>query len=242
MPSQQQLTWRRAGVAPQLPTNRGYKVKRSKPQSNKHSAELMSPSGKKFNLFMTDLELSFSVGGNYAQAHRFRAWYPRSFAQPTVTVSGQSDSQEYYGDLAEFVRICQKDSLRFGIPTRNPGSALKRSHTRLMVWKTHRKNVNPRTHSNYHRLEHDGYLLYGHIKNIQRRHAKGEFWPEWQFELVLVAAENSWLHDLDLANARAELAHYMRMELWPNHRNTEWFKDPDKKGAAGYTKGPGRPD
>lgn len=219
---------------PAVNIEQGYHVNtpdggRSRPDADRFTAYLESDEGHKRYMFIHDITMNFSLAGSYAQSPGFRAFYPRNFVQPQVTVQGQCASQRDYAGIVEYIHRCQKQALNGSdftttlvIPAGGPG---KQSH-------------------NY-----QGHHMKGHIRRIER---KAERWvnaPEFQFEFIVVTA-SAGLYETQTqrgSGVKDEIDRYMRSNFDEQVRNRlkkpGWAIDPDKgSGAEGYSKGEGRPD
>lgn len=217
---------------PAVNTTQGYHVNvpsRGAASENRFTAYLEDDMGHKRYMYIHDISMNFSLAGNYAQSPEFRAFYPRNFVQPRITIAGQTPSQADYGSLVEFIRDCQRQALagkdfttRLVIPGGGPG---KESH------------------------KYVGHSLTGHIQRIDRKTERFVNAPEFQFEFIVVTADAGLYHTgtADASGVKDELNQYMRFDVDQQIRNRAgkpgWAIDPDKgHGVAGYTKGEGRPD
>jgi hypothetical protein len=61
----------------------------------------------KWPLFITDISIDLSVQGNIAQSQLTRDFYPHNFVQPGFTVTGISLDNVDYGQMCDFIHMCQ---------------------------------------------------------------------------------------------------------------------------------------
>jgi hypothetical protein len=61
----------------------------------------------KWPLFITDISIDFSVQGSTAQSQLTRDFYPHNFVQPGFTVTGISLDNVDYGQMCDFIHMCQ---------------------------------------------------------------------------------------------------------------------------------------
>lgn len=216
---------------PAVSTDRGYHVNlpdggRGRANEERYTAYVEDDTGTRRYMFVHEITMNFELAGSYAQSPQFRAFYPRNFVQPRITITGQTASQADYANLTEFIRKCQRQALTGSdftttlvIPQGGPG---KSSH------------------------DYVGHHLQGHIERIER---KAERWvnaPEFSFEFVVVTASAGLYHTAttDASGVKDTINQYMRFNVDQQIRNRlnkpSWAIDPDKgSGAAGYDKGTG---
>lgn len=161
------------------------------------TAALIDQDGNTMFMYLHEISMSFEIGGTTAQSPKFRQWYPRNFTQPLVTVVGQVANEAEYGALVEFVRTCQRNSLRWKDP--NP-QRMNQITLKIREGGPGKAGVagadgQPTAAE---RLHHEGHKMYGHILNIER---KAERWvnaPEFTFQFM-VATADAGLFNIDSA-------------------------------------------
>lgn len=77
------------------------------------SGFLVRPDGALINLWITDMQATFAVAGVAAQSRMLREWYPRSFADVTLQITGNVPNTQEYNRLAMFVREHQYLGLQY---------------------------------------------------------------------------------------------------------------------------------
>ena len=82
---------------------------------NKANSQLLDgPNGYTYSLFVQAVNMDMSLVGSYGQSQYTRDFYARNFVQPSISVVGQSPTQEDYGILCEFVHSCQHKAVANG--------------------------------------------------------------------------------------------------------------------------------
>lgn len=235
--------------APLVPTNQGYYTtlpysKHSEPNDKRYTA-LLEFNNNQLYLWVHDISMSFQLGGATAQSHHYRTFYARNLTQPSVTITGQTHSQEQYAEIAEFIRAAQSFALKpqdinglgntmsLTIPS---GGTLTNTKN-LPRGRVNKTTIGARsiTSTDTHHA-HEGHHFRGHIKNIQRKADRWINAPEFTFEFIVVTAYqgvfSAYFDDPSVTKAR--LAMYMQIPDQAT-RNVTWVVDPDStynKGAV----------
>lgn len=220
-------------LAPTLPTDQGYFVTfppKAVATEAHHTAELKRPDGGTFYLWVYNVEQNYEISGQYAQSHRHRAWYPRNFVQPRITVQGQFPNQSEYGKFAEWVRDaqmqCQRanssdyprgNTIHLTIHTGNPAEKLSKVHTRY---------------------KHDGLAVRGHIMHVDRQAERWVNAPEFQFEFVVVSA--TWgVLTVGLTDPTLQLNKIAMAMQFPNEtRPKSWETERGRVGHVSFVVDP----
>jgi hypothetical protein len=138
-------------------------------------------------LFVTALDIDFSVQGSTAQSRLTRDFYPHNFVQPTFQVSGQAIDEMDYGMMCDYVHLCQRNMLTGTFDESNllqlqiakrgiPGG---RSDG-LTVTTTN----NGQTTTNYNQTIHGPHseiVAIGVVTSMPRQHQAGVPAPTWAF-------------------------------------------------------------
>lgn len=209
---------------PLAPTDKGYFVSfpyanHVEPSESRYNG-LLEFNGNQLYLWIHDISMSFQIGGEGAQSHHYREFYARNLAQPSVKITGQTHSQEQYGEIAEFIRRGQSASLK-------PQDESGKGNTMVLTIPEGGNIVTGHKHQGHH--------FRGHIKNIQRATQRWVNAPEYSFEFIVVAAYQGVFSSYftDPSATKEKLAMYMQI---PNEgrKNVAWVVDPDStydKGA-----------
>lgn len=101
-----------------VPYNRGYDAQsgphRVAGQKDDWNGRLIDQQGDYINLWVEEFETSFELQGSYAQSRDVRRFYPRSFGQPIILMSGRVANTTEYNRLASFIRTTQIGALHSG--------------------------------------------------------------------------------------------------------------------------------
>src|SRR6476469_7890096 len=97
----------RLPVSYQNPNNKG--VADARRHTGFLECSALNPS--RFYFWVHDLTANFNLNGSFAQSPRFRRFYARNFAMPVFSITGQCPDQKNYGDLIEWVRQAQKQTI-----------------------------------------------------------------------------------------------------------------------------------
>ena len=162
------------------------------------NAALVAPFGTELKMWVSDVQMDFSMTGSTGQSRYRKQYYPKSFNQPTIIVKGQMPNQFEYNRLAAFVRECHLEALTknrflYSKHRTDPRKAIKTSNTVLQVVTLLIKSSPPRmgplnkTRRNV-KGAHRAMILNGYIKNIAAGAAKFSFAPEFQFEFVIASS------------------------------------------------------
>jgi hypothetical protein len=173
--------------------------KRSADTSETWNAVLVAPFGAYLKLWATEIKMDFSLSGTVGQSRYRRQFFPRSFNQPVVTVSGRMPNQKEYNRLAAFVRECHFEAVtgnqdlydnkeRFDAKSskkikkgRKNSSASLQTITLMIkdAGALNRKGAPRNTKGGHKPIILDGYIL-----NISAGAVKFDFAPDFQFEFL----------------------------------------------------------
>lgn len=133
-------------------------------------------------LFITSVDVDFSVQGSIGQSRLTRDFYPHNFVQPTFQISGQAIDEMDYGQMCDFVHMCQynlvesfsPDSLmQLQVATRGiPGHRT----TGLTVSCNNTTLYNQSVHG-----LHSEIIAKGVVTSMPRQHRMGVPAPTWSF-------------------------------------------------------------
>ena len=219
-------------IPPNVPTDQGYFVnfpQKALPTESRHTAQLSRPDGTSIYLWVHEVEQNFEIGGNYAQSHRHRAWYPRNFVQPRLTVRGQFPNQALYGQFAEWVRTAQMQCQRARVPDKLQNT---------MHLTIHSGNVASTLSSVHKRYAHDGVSVRGHILKVERNTERWVNAPEFTFEFNIVSATHGVL-TTGLEDPTYQLDKIAMAMQFPNEkRPLSWEKERGTTGTVSFVADP----
>ena len=183
-----------AGYAVKLPNKRAGEGS----HKNNWNAALVAPFGTQLKMWVSDIQMDFSMTGSTGQSRYRKQYYPKSFNQPTIMVKGQMPNQFEYNRLAAFVRECHLEALTknrflYSKHRTDPRKAIKTSNTVLQVVtllikpSPSRMGALNKTRRNV-KGAHRAMILNGYIKNIAAGATKFNFAPEFQFEFVVASS------------------------------------------------------
>lgn len=151
---------------------------------------LVAPFGSTVKLWISEINMDFSMSGSTGQSRYRRQYYPKSFNQPSILVRGQMPNQFEYNRLATFVRECHFESLTgnrflYAKKANQSRAAAKASSASLNTIKLLIKDAGSvgKIRRNL-KGGHKGLVFEGYIKNIAAGAVKFNFAPEFEFEFV----------------------------------------------------------
>jgi hypothetical protein len=158
----------------QLPISYQNPVNKAVANSTRYTGWLECPALNPTHFFfwVHDITAAFNINGSFAQSPRFRRFYPRNFSAPVFTINGQCPDQKNYGDLVEWVRQAQKNTIVVG-----DGNVTK------LVIPPGRFNLP--AHKEREQLE-----MTGHINAIERSHERWVNSPEFTFNFTVVSSDS----------------------------------------------------
>lgn len=99
-----------------IPYNKGYdarsRANAPKAEQNGASGQFRRPDGKTIALWITDITADFSLSGTQGQSRMLREFFPHSFNDVTLQITGNVASTQEYNRLALFVREHQWGALQ----------------------------------------------------------------------------------------------------------------------------------
>jgi hypothetical protein len=150
----------------QVPVNTGYDNYALAGHGNPPSANgFMTHSGNTVSMYVFDVSIDFGLSGSTAQSSGTRSFFPRNLTQPSIHIAVQCPTQRHMAELAEFVRMTQKnmwEPVTLEIKQRN---------------KTLYRNVGRRLKGTHSPIKATGY-----VKSIPREHNANEASPEVTFD------------------------------------------------------------
>jgi hypothetical protein len=163
------------------------------------NAALIAPFGAYVKLWVTEVQMDFSVSGVVGQSRYRRQFFPRSFNQPKVMVSGTMPNQKEYNRLAAFIRECHFEALtgdqNLYAAKDNQSQKSKRSSSQSIQTITlvikdagliNRKSAPRNIKGGHKAIQMDGY-----IKMISSGAVRFNFAPNFNFEFIPVSSKVS---------------------------------------------------
>lgn len=203
-----------------VPIDQGYFQRSPNKSADATNASgcLTDPDGQFVYLWIHQIESGFQVGGQYAQSANKADWHARNFIQPRFKITGQTANQYEYNRLAEFIRVSQNKSLRFGRDDSQSNT------TKLVIYGA---ESNPTgVGSMPSKKGREPHVLYGHILNIERRATRFVNAPEYSFEFqIAFAYKGLFTQDRTASASLRRLAPWM--DIFKNVV-TSLQDDPDK--------------
>jgi hypothetical protein len=179
----------------------------------------MTHSGNTVSMYVFDVSIDFGLSGSTAQSSGTRSFFPRNLTQPSIHIAVQCPTQRHMAELAEFVRMTQKnmwEPVTLEIKQRN---------------KTLYRNVGRRLKGTHSPIKATGY-----VKSIPREHNANEASPEVTFDFLVEQLLSPWVD---------ELAPVRRLKTWhdiiegvlKNDTNAGFVDDPDANVAPPAARG-----
>jgi hypothetical protein len=177
-------------IGPRIDT--GYQVNGNNVSANDKtnwSIQLVKPNKKYLNLWADEISIDFSMSGTMGQSRYRRDFYPHSFNEPTMMISGVMPNQREYNKLAAFVRESHSEALNV---QQNYGELSKNTKpfptvSLIMKSSNPQKRGQPRTQKGGRR----GMKLEGYIKTIAAGAVKFNFAPAYQIEFIVAASDGA---------------------------------------------------
>lgn len=155
------------------------------------TVQLIKPNNKYLNLWVEDASIDFSISGRTGQSRWKREFYPHSFNQPVLKLSGYMPNQREYNKLAAFVRESHAEALNLNrnyINVSEKSSANKPFPTvTLRMRPFSDQKANPRNQKG----KRKGMQLEGYIKSIRAGAVKFEFAPAFEIEYVIAQSDGN---------------------------------------------------
>lgn len=169
------------GVQPFRPTGKGWRVTTPDFAATKNTANASlvnygaaahtATALVKAYLFVDSVDTSYTVSGQYAQAHDAKTWYPMNYYQNPVTISGWVANQNDYDNLVRFVHHSHYTALK--------GNEFSNNWFHFLDFRLFRPLANPK-HTFYH-IPKGGLHLGLIITDFDGGHDRFEFAKEFQF-------------------------------------------------------------
>ena len=167
-----------------IPYNQGYDAQS---QRNFNNAEQVAPSGWFIRpnrtfvaLWITDITADFSLSGQTGQSRMQRQFYPRSFNDVALHITGQTSNVYEYNRLALFVRGHQWEAL----DAINQGSSnVDQTVTFILNDNTPSHWRNPRGRV---KGRHQNWQVQGYIKTIAAGAVAHNVAPQFEMDFIVV--------------------------------------------------------
>lgn len=168
--------------------------------SENWTARLIKPNNKYLNLWIEEASIDFSVSGTFGQSRWKREFFPRSFNQPILKLSGHMPNQKEYNKFAAFVRESHSEALSI-----NPFTGTNATERTTIKTKTYpnapdiplptvslimKKDVIEGRLRNQ-KGGRRGMKLEGYIKSIKAGAERFQYAPEFMIEFVIAASDGN---------------------------------------------------
>lgn len=164
------------------------------------TARLIKPNNKYLNLWVEEASIDFSVSGSFGQSRWKREFYPRSFNQPVLTLTGRMPNQREHNKLAAFVRESHSEALNI-----NPFTGASATERTTVKTKTYPNAPDVPLPTVSLIMKNDviggrlrnqkggrrGMKLEGYIKSINAGAIKFEHAPAFEIEFVVAASDGT---------------------------------------------------
>lgn len=181
-------------------SSKGYAVnipKASPDTSKSWNAALLAPFGAYVKLWVTEIEMNFSLHGVTAQSRYRKQFFPRSFNQPTISVSGTMPNQKEYNRLAAFIRECHFEAVTgnqnlYDLKDQQTAKQKRGSSASLQTVTLLVKNAGPEGDKNIPRNikgRHKALQFDGYIKLIKAGATQFNFAPDFNFQFIPASSQ-----------------------------------------------------
>jgi hypothetical protein len=192
------------------PIDTGYGVTTPNISADKSSSWnvlLETNEGVYIKLWAEDIQMDFAMAGSTGQSRFRNQFYPKSFNQPKLQVSGRMPNQYEYNRLANFVRENHMQVLS-GVEVKAP---IGQQTVQAPVIKLFIRGNSLKTYKNV-KGGHKAHSFEGYISNIQAGAIKFNFAPEFKFEFIPLKSKFNGqygLYDDQLLTKGIQILSYM---------------------------------
>ena len=158
---------------------------------NNWTVQLIKPNNKYLNLWVEDASIDFSIFGRTGQSRWKREFYPHSFNQPVLKLSGYMPNQREYNKLAAFVRESHAEALNFHRDDINVSEKSRASKPFPTVTLRMRPFSDQKANPRNQKCKRKGMQLEGYIKSIRAGAVKFEFAPAFEIEYVIAQSDGN---------------------------------------------------
>lgn len=195
------------------------------------NARLTNVNDETLELWVEEFAASFQLSGSSAQSARKREFYPRSFSQPIIRVSGRVANTMEYNRLASFARhshLAAVGSAELAFRQSKPGSLLPTIGLELRgrgPWEsTHGRVKGANT----------PWRLEGLIKNIQAGAVAHNVAPKFTFDYHVAASDGTvGIYGDTLVTGREIMSWAQVFDANQKRWSGGYQTDPDGVGSSG---------
>jgi hypothetical protein len=194
--------------------------------SNHANGFLQNQRGERIGLWVNGVDASFSMAGETYQSRKKREFYAHNFAQPVITISGQTPNTYQFNRLAEFVRGTHKQALHL------------RDQREIALVKLRIRGEKPTETTGKSRTikgAHRPIAVDGFITMVERGAERFINAPDYQFDFVIVYAHN-WM-DLEERQVRRVRFESILKIIQDPDRGYKFVKQPTAPGKEDPPKG-----
>lgn len=182
---------------------------------------LIAPFGAYIKLWITEVQMDFSVTGTVGQSRYRRQFFPKAFNQPKVMVKGVMPNQKEYNRLAAFIRETHFEAVTgnidlYSAKARQSSKNKVRSSASLQTISLIIKDagqVNKQNPLRSVKGGHKAMQMDGYIKSISAGATQFNFAPEFNFQFVPASSKLTGSIGIyeDTLDAGSELSSWMDM-------------------------------
>lgn len=158
---------------------------------NNWNVRLIKPNKKYLNLWVENAQIDFSMSGSTGQSRWRREFYPHSFNEPTLILTGYAPNQREYNKIAAFVRESHSEALNVGrlakVNTSEKTKGDKETPTVTLLMKSSNQDYKPRGQKGGRR----GMKLEGYIASIAAGAQKFQQAPKFEIAFIVAASDGA---------------------------------------------------
>jgi hypothetical protein len=165
----------------------GYGVNPPTKYPEGYNAYFKNQRDEELQLYVTDIELSLTMGGETVQSKNVRQFFPSNLVQPSIEIMGIAPNSYHMNNLSSFVRKSQDLAIFGGQEESNKfvefrlfNSSIGTSDVDAFPYRGNRSNGKQITKGRHRRLHLEGY-----IQSVQAGARKENHAPEWQITMMI---------------------------------------------------------
>jgi len=184
-------------------------------ERNNWTVQLIKPNRKYLNLWVEEMSIDFSISGSTGQSRWKREFFPRSFNQPTLMMTGFMPNPREYNKLAAFVRESHSEALNINRNySETSGGNTNTYKNSSIPLPTVTLLTNPRKtfgRSRNQKGGRRGMKLEGYIGSINAGAERHQQAPQFQIEFIIASSDGSvGIYD-DRLDAGSKITDWMRL-------------------------------
>lgn len=166
------------------------------------TVRLIKTNNKYLNLWIEEMSIDFSMSGTTGQSRWKREFFPHSFNQPILKMTGFMPNQREYNKLAAFVRESHSEALNVNRNLQPQSNISEKSNIFFKHYADHSDTplptvtliMNPRYNQGRQRNQKGGrrgMRMEGYIKSIAAGGTKFNFAPKFELNFVIAQSDGS---------------------------------------------------